>query len=356
MAGDTTVEHDTARSRDMKVTCAEILTPGNCSHRVISGKMWAVSSDDTDRFGVIPKAFSLHRMGLDTLPPAELDYSDDGYAILSDPAARPELESAVRAELLAARKNASGLDASFMAGCTTLCGLLGDGDPVIAQRVLTHHVHGLMIEPGSHTALTAVAYSLGLADALALVGNLPTHLERLDAFGTEYGYEARQARRYSDRGIRELAAAIATGPINRARASADIILIQDDRDYCLSLTTRHHWYVNMEPVRLSVGTTPEDKQAVELDCQPQRDGHWIVTRHEPVVLADLQRTVVVAVTWHGELWPKFVSVIAVDQRSSSVVIEVVGNRWGAVVSRGRAPDPQGFRVMGRQTYLTHIAR
>ena len=281
----------------------------------------------------IPGAFALHRLGLNALPPVDLDYSDDGYAILSDPAARPELETAVRAELLAARKNASGLDASLMAGCTTLCGLLGNGDPIIAQRVLAHHVHGLMIEPGSHTALLAASYSLGLADALALVGNPTTHLERLDAFGTENGYEARQARRYSDRGIRELAAAIATSPINRARASADIIFIQDGSDYCLSLTTRHHWYVNMEPVHLSVGTTPDDKQVVELDYQPQRDGHWIVTRYEPVVLADLQRTVVVTMTWHGELWPKFVSVIAVDQSSGSVVTEVVGNRWGTIIGR-----------------------
>jgi len=48
-------------------------------------------------------------------------------------------------------------------------------------------------------AVTAAGYSLGYAS------DYDSHLGRLDDFGRDYTYDQRQARRYSDKGIEQIA-------------------------------------------------------------------------------------------------------------------------------------------------------
>jgi hypothetical protein len=70
---------------------------------------------------------------------------------------------------------------------------------------------------------------------------------------------------------------------------------------------------------------------VPLDYQPERRGLWIVNRYEGLFLADISAPVVVTIRWHGELWPKYTTLIANDNAPGSVVTEVVGDRCAVVL-------------------------
>lgn len=113
------------------------------------------------------------------------------------------IEARVRAELLAARKTSAGLSPHSIALCPTVVALLGNGDPLVAFTQFQSHLLKEIETRDDVVALEAAAFSLGFASAER------THLARLDAFGLERGYEARQARRHSDKGLRQLAHLIA---------------------------------------------------------------------------------------------------------------------------------------------------
>lgn len=109
----------------------------------------------------------------------------------------------MHAELLAARKTSAGLSPHSIALCPTVVALLGNGDPLVAFTQFQSHLLKEIETRDDVVALEAAAFSLGFASAER------THLARLDAFGLERGYEARQARRHSDKGLRQLAHLIA---------------------------------------------------------------------------------------------------------------------------------------------------
>src|SRR3954462_12996318 len=105
------------------------------------------------------------------------------------------LEERVRGELLALRKTSDGATVETLGGAPVISGLLGNGDPRTAYNRLKH----IVLDAEQNTAMAAAASSLGFAS------DRPTHLGRLEDFGAERGYDQRQVRRYSDRGVRNLA-------------------------------------------------------------------------------------------------------------------------------------------------------
>ena len=125
------------------------------------------------------------------------DEGDDG-------AARLKSERAIRDELLFARSRPGGLSPHTMAQCPVICALLGNGDPEVAHVQLGLKLLELIEADDDVMAVEAACYSLGLATASE------THLQRLEEFGSKHFIDQRQARRYSDRGVAQLARLIAT--------------------------------------------------------------------------------------------------------------------------------------------------
>ncbi|HEX7825335.1 MAG TPA: hypothetical protein VF477_10570 [Mycobacterium sp.] len=110
-----------------------------------------------------------------------------------------ELTEIVHNELLTARRTRHGLSAVSMSEYPNMRRLLGDGDPLVAFQRLQHRILKTLDTGDDVRAIEAATYSLGLGSA----GE--THLDRLVDFGNAYGYEARQVRRFSDLGVRQLA-------------------------------------------------------------------------------------------------------------------------------------------------------
>ena len=146
-----------------------------------------------------------------------------------------------------------------MAACPTMVNLLGDGDPLLAFTRLEHRVLET-IEHGDDTLpIEAAAFSLGLASASK------NHLDRLNDFGAEYGYEARQARRYSDRGITQLARLIASNWVIHAVPAVEVFLAQQsDGSFGVMIRTRHQWFVTMKPVNVEWQHSNGTRQPVDL--------------------------------------------------------------------------------------------
>lgn len=150
-------------------------------------------------------------------------------------------EERVHRELLAVRKRADGLSSTSITSCRVLVDLLGEGDPLIAMTRLTHRILETIELDDDAVRITAAAYSLGLGSA----GR--THLHRLTDFGIEYGYEARQARRLSDEGLRELARLITTNWVVHAVPSVEVFVVQiSDRSFAVQVNTRRQWYIDMQ--------------------------------------------------------------------------------------------------------------
>ena len=113
-------------------------------------------------------------------------------------------EDAIHQELRAARKRPGGLSPQTMAQCPVMCDLLGNGDPEVALVELNHKIMELIDSDDDITAVEAASYSLGLCT------DADTHLARLEEFGAKHFLDQRQARRYSDRGLIQLARLIST--------------------------------------------------------------------------------------------------------------------------------------------------
>ena len=128
-------------------------------------------------------------------------------------------EAAIHTELVAARKRPGGLSPQAMAQCPVMCDLLGNGDPEVAHVELSLKLLELIEADDDVRAIEAACYSLGLAS------EEDTHLGRLVEFGAKRFLDQRQARRYSDRGLKQLARLISTHWTVPTVPDATLILI-----------------------------------------------------------------------------------------------------------------------------------
>lgn len=121
-----------------------------------------------------------------------------------------------------------------MAQCPVMCDLLGNGDPEVALVELTHKVMELIDSGDDVTAVEAASYSLGLCTYA------DTHLARLEEFGAKHFLDQRQARRYSDRGLLQLARLISTHWTTQTVPEATLILIGLDESR-VGFTVQLRW-------------------------------------------------------------------------------------------------------------------
>lgn len=223
--------------------------------------------------------------------------------------ANAHLAQQVLGELLAARKTAEGLSPNAMAQCRVMVGLLGDGDPLVAFTRLQARVLESLELGDDVMPIEAAAYSLGLSS------DQKTHLDRLNDFGMEFGYEARQARRLSDKGIRQLAQLVASNWVVHTVPTLELFIAQQrDGSLALTLRTRRQRFVDM--AALSVRREAADgREAVPASGETQAvgcaqdDSLWVTERlAEPLHLPveELSESgASVRFVWHGEMWPRF---------------------------------------------------
>jgi hypothetical protein len=230
---------------------------------------------------------------------------------------RISLEDQVKVELLAIRKASEGLTPATVARSPVIRGLLGAGDPQIAYNTLQH----LILNADSDTGLEAATSSLGLTS------DKQTHLGRLDDFGGERGYEQRHVRRYSDKGIRQLAALIAT---NWTVHSVPLLEVHGYQvgpgRFVLTVETKCQHYIEMQPLRGDLYRGAEPPQRLELAFGESREDIWNLARLiEPIEIQADEETSL-AFLWRGELWPRFAVHWRTDISGYGVSTESLANK------------------------------
>jgi hypothetical protein len=223
--------------------------------------------------------------------------------------ANAHLAQQVLGELLAARKTTEGLSPNAMAQCPVMVGLLGDGDPLVAFTRLQARVLETLELGDDVMPIEAAAYSLGLSSGQK------THLDRLNDFGTEFGYEARQARRLSDKGIRQLAQLVASNWVVHAVPTLELFVAQQrDGSLVLTLRTRRQRFVDMAAltVRREAADGREPVPAsgeTQADSSAQDDSLWVKERLAAPIRLPVEELsengASVRFVWHGEMWPRF---------------------------------------------------
>ncbi len=208
----------------------------------------------------------------------------------------PSLEERVLAELLSLRKSRSGVTLASIAHADTICQLLGAGDPYVAFSKLRHQV----LDSDLGLSIRAAASSLGL------LAEGESHLARLVAFGEEAFLEQRQVRRYSDKGIRELARLITTNWPTETSPQLTAIISPNSVGWEMQVTTARLNAVEMKDPQVAVLVGAETAYP-ELSWKVGVRGAWFHSGlREPIFVykaGDVEISVVVV--WRGELWPKF---------------------------------------------------
>lgn len=227
------------------------------------------------------------------------------------------LDERVRAELLAIRKTSSGLTVAALTYSPVISGLLGNGDPRIAYNTLKHAI----LSADADTSLKAATSSLGLSS------DKPTHLGRLDDFGAEHGYDQRQVRRYSDKGIAQLARLITSSWITEAVPSLDVFGYQTGPDrFMFTVEARRQQVIEMQPVRTTSYVGTDEPAVVDVPTTHEQDGIWTIARStQPIEVEATEETSLVWV-WRGELWPKFSVQWRTDLHGHGLTSESVGNK------------------------------
>jgi len=211
------------------------------------------------------------------------------------------LHEKVRAELLAIRKTPDGFTVNNVSASPVLCALLGDGDPRLAysrfrERALTSDLD---------TSINAALASL------RLTSDHDTVLARLDEFGSERGYDQRQVRRYSDKGIAALANLTAYHWPTDTVPQLTVLLLGVDRSIEMHLMTKHQQHIEMGKPRVRISRDDKPKGA-RLKTHSHAQNGWIERSYMGDLLFGGDAPLTIDVVWPGELWPLFHVVTSKD--------------------------------------------
>jgi len=212
-----------------------------------------------------------------------------------------------------------------MANYPAIRRLLGDGDPLVAFGRLQHRILETLDTRDDVRALEAATYSLGLGSA----GQ--THLDRLVDFGNAHGYEARQVRRYSDLGIRQLAELITSNWIVHAVPTLEVLAAhQSNGSWAITLRATHPNLIDMAPVDVLSVDGQGHRAPVEanLTDRGSTDRVEVLTLAEPFVLAAAKPGVPrhLRFEWKGEVWPRFVlNVVGPVAAGTVLTSQTLGN-------------------------------
>lgn len=234
------------------------------------------------------------------------------------------LEEQVHAELRALRKSADGVTPTGLAESRIICQLLGAGNPDIAYNALKQAI--LAMEQS--TAIAAASASLGLA----IHGS--THLQRLTEFGLREGYDQRQVRRYSDKGLRQISAYLSTQWTLEASPHLTLaIRLPDEEHVWIQVTGRRYYFIAMRTPELSLWRG-DYREAQHIAWRDDHSEAFDII--EGVELFPLCEPFIASVIWHGELWPLFeVDVAGMEGRN--VTTRSLGSHVQVALSSGSSP-------------------
>lgn len=222
--------------------------------------------------------------------------------------------SAVMKELKQLRRREGAATVDAMGLAPTICMLLGGGDPRLAFTRLQHHILDAM----DSRAITAAAVSLGfLSDGT-------THLARLTDGESFLHVNQRQVRRYSDEGLGELAALIATNWTVEAVPELSIDLIGQQANIAIFIAAHRPLVVEMSDPVVEVVAGSERMSAAIAWTRTAVSGRASMHPREPVHVPRSTQETSLIVQWRGEMWPKFSVRLHPDVSPNS--IESLGNR------------------------------
>lgn len=203
-----------------------------------------------------------------------------------------------------------------------MCDLLGNGDPEVAHVQLSLKVLEIIEAEDDVMALEAACYSLGLATAA------DTHLRRLEEFGSKHFIDQRQARRYSDRGVEQLARLIATNWTTQTVPEATMIVIgtaPGKVGFTIRLRCQRH--VDMREPKVGIWPASLDEPdplAVGWKRVSEPDALWTEDEFETPEVLNVEDEVTIRLVWRGEVWPKFTVVLTGDIDAAMVTSETLG--------------------------------
>ena len=221
----------------------------------------------------------------------------------------------VLAELKTMRKRPDGASVAAVAESPTICQLLGNGDPLVAWSEL----HRRALDVDWSIDIEAAWYSLAMASTER------THLARLEEFAAQFYIDQRQARRYSDRGVIQLARLTATNWATASVPSLDVyIRFSDCANIAVNIRCSYPDSVRMRQPQiraLDCGTNcPEEPPMDRLESDHRV--HLTFTR--PLQVKILNQ-IAIEIVWSGELWPKFgFLVVPSAHQPASVGLECLG--------------------------------
>jgi hypothetical protein len=209
------------------------------------------------------------------------------------------LEEAARTELLRMRKHRDGVTVAALSRTNAIRQVLGGGDPRMAYNALKH----ILLEHSADLGVTAASYSLGYAS------DGVTHLDRLTEFGLDHGYDQRQARRYSDRGIVAVARSIGSEWTLEASPVLRLAVVRWDDEQGLEalIRTERLPFIEMQLPRVELIDARGVRTTVDCEWEEQTwtDGcRSSGQMHIPVDGIDSHQ-LALSILWPGELWPKF---------------------------------------------------
>ncbi len=200
--------------------------------------------------------------------------------------------------------------------------LLGNGDPEVAHTELGHKLLEIIETEDDVTAIEAACYSLGYAS------QAPTHLGRLEEFGAKHYLDQRQARRYSDRGLEQLARLISTHWTTQTVPEATLIVV-GIAPSIIGFTVRRRCQRHVDMREPTVGLwLVEDDAPTPLDVRWVRTSNdgalWIEHEFEEPRTLEIATETTLRVVWRGETWPKFTVALTGDIDAKSVITETLG--------------------------------
>jgi len=232
---------------------------------------------------------------------------------------------AILAELKAIRKRRFGMTKDALAASPLIVGYLGNGDAEVAHSVFVQSA----LRHEWQQEIEAALYSLGVAC------EEESHLDRLESFAAEWFMDQRQARRYSDKGLEQIATLITT---NWAVFSTPTIQLTYTYVPALAqmrvdVVAKHLLATAMKEPKFSLierGTSAylvfsfvadEDECHRSLKTTLYLD--WI-----PGQLFQL------TTVWRGELWPMFEQLLAAEiTQEMQVRVQTSGNKSVVLVNK-----------------------
>ena len=224
------------------------------------------------------------------------------------------LDERVLFELLELRKSRFGITPDSIAHAFTICQLLGGGDPFLAYSRIRHEI----LNSDFGLPIMAAAASLGLT------AEGEGHLNRLTNFGGEMYLDQRQVRRYSDKGIRELARMIVTNWPTETSPQMTIATSKLSDKFEVHIFGHHLQIIEMKDPAVSILLGPETViQHVEWQTNESENLKYF-SSIRPLLIPLTSEETSIVVVWRGELWPKF-NVLWIGQ-FENLASETLGNK------------------------------